>query len=67
MIMKKITITIADDYKIFREGIKKCIASDENLQVTLEADNGEDLINSFKNNQPDIVIMDLKYISSSPR
>jgi len=58
--MKKITIAIADDYKIFREGIKKCIASDENLQVTLEADNGEDLINSFKNNQPDIVIMDLK-------
>jgi DNA-binding NarL/FixJ family response regulator len=58
--MKKITIAIADDYKIFREGIKKCIASDENLQVTLEADNGEDLINSFKNHQPDIVIMDLK-------
>lgn len=58
--MKKISIAIADDYKIFREGIKKCIASDKNLQVTLEADNGEDLINSFKNNQPDIVIMDLK-------
>ena len=60
IIMKKINIAIADDYKIFREGIKKCIASDKNLQVILEADNGEDLINSFKNNQPDIVIMDLK-------
>ena len=58
--MKKINIAIADDYKIFREGIKKCIASDKNLEVSSEADNGEDLINSLKTHQPDVVIMDLK-------
>lgn len=58
--MKKINIAIADDYKIFREGIKKCIASDKTLNVVLEADNGEDLINGFAENLPDVVIMDLK-------
>jgi len=26
---RKIQIAIADDYKIFREGLKKCIASDK--------------------------------------
>jgi len=57
---KKIQIAIADDYKIFREGLKKCIASDKNLEVIFEADNGEDLINSFGENLPDVVIMDLK-------
>lgn len=58
--MKKINIAIADDYKIFREGIKKCIANDENLHVSFETDNGEDLIKSFKTHQPNVVIMDLK-------
>src|SRR5688572_16800188 len=58
--IKKINIAIADDYKIFREGLKKCIAGDKALNVILEADNGEDLINGFTENLPDVVIMDLK-------
>ena len=58
--MTKINIAIADDYKIFREGVKKCIAGDKALQVILEADNGEDLLNGFGDPLPDVVIMDLK-------
>ena len=57
---KKILIAIADDYKIFREGLKKCIASDKALEVILEAENGEDLIAGFDKKLPDVVIMDLK-------
>lgn len=56
----KINIAIADDYKIFREGIKKCMASDKNMVVVLEADNGEDLVNNIGTTMPDVVIMDLK-------
>lgn len=58
--LKKINIAIADDYKIFREGLKKCFSGDKMLHVITEADNGEDLINSFEHNLPDVVIMDLK-------
>ena len=58
--MSKINIAIADDYKIFREGVKKCIAGDKSLLVIQEADNGEDLINAFNVLLPDVVIMDLK-------
>ena len=57
---KKIRIALADDYKIFREGIKKCIASDDALEVILEAENGKELLEGFKNSIPDVVIMDLK-------
>ena len=57
---KKILVAIADDYKIFREGIKKCIAGDKALEVILEAENGEELISGFKKTIPDVVIMDLK-------
>lgn len=58
--MSKIKIAIADDYKIYREGLKVGLASDENLQIVLEADNGEDLLNGLPDAKPDIVIMDLK-------
>lgn len=58
--MSTINIAIADDYKIFREGLKKCFASDKQLNVIQEADNGEDLLKGFAENLPDVVIMDLK-------
>ena len=57
--MKPITIGIADDYKIFRDGLKLCFNTDPNLNVILEADNGEELMDALKTQQPDIIIMDL--------
>ncbi|MEP6512395.1 MAG: response regulator transcription factor [Parafilimonas sp.] len=54
-----VTIAIADDYKIFREGLKLCFSSDDNLKVLFECDNGEDLIEALKTEQPDVIIMDL--------
>lgn len=58
--MKKIKIAIADDYKIFREGLKVSLGQDDNLQVLTEADNGEDLLKAIESKQPDVIIMDLK-------
>lgn len=58
--MKKIKIAIADDYKIYRDGIKVGLAADKNLEVVLEADNGEDLLNGLEKTTPDVIIMDLK-------
>ncbi len=58
--MNKIRIAIADDYKIYRDGLKVGLGSDDNLQVVLEADNGEDLLNGLKENTTDVIIMDLK-------
>lgn len=58
--MSKIRIAIADDYKIFREGLKVGLSSDENLEVIMEADNGEDLLTALETTSPDVIIMDLK-------
>jgi DNA-binding NarL/FixJ family response regulator len=58
--MSPIRIAIADDYKIYRDGLKVGLANDENMQVVLEADNGEDLINGLPGAKPDVIIMDLK-------
>ena len=58
--MKKIKIAIADDYKIFREGLKVSLGQDDKMQVIFEAENGEELITTMETKKPDIIIMDLK-------
>ena len=58
--MSTIKIAIADDYKIFREGLKVGFSTDENLEVIMEADNGEDLLKALETITPDVIIMDLK-------
>jgi len=57
--MKKIKIAIADDYKIFREGLKISFASDHVLAVIHEADNGEDLLSNIEKEKPDVILMDI--------
>ena len=54
-----IKVAIADDFKIFREGIKVSLSADENIEFLFEADNGEDLLEQIKKQQPDIKIIAL--------
>ncbi len=58
--MSKIKIAIADDYKIYRDGLKVGLSADDNLEIISEADNGEDLLKLLEVNLPDVIIMDLK-------
>jgi len=58
--MSKVRIAIADDYKIYREGLKVGLCADENITILFEADNGEDLLKGLETQTPDVIIMDLK-------
>lgn len=58
--MSTIKIAIADDYKIYRDGLKVGLSADGQLEVILEADNGEDLLKGMEISPPDVILMDLK-------
>ncbi|HEX7903540.1 MAG TPA: response regulator transcription factor [Chitinophagaceae bacterium] len=58
--MNKIKVAIADDYKIFRDGLKVGLSADDRLEVIMEADNGEDLMKALETSTPDVILMDLK-------
>jgi DNA-binding NarL/FixJ family response regulator len=58
--MSKIKIAIADDYKIYREGLKVGLSANEEFEVIFEADNGEDLLKGMESQLPDVILMDLK-------
>lgn len=58
--MSKIKVAIADDYKIYREGLKVSLSQDDQIEVLFDVDNGEDLLKNIEKNKPDVIIMDLK-------
>ncbi|MEM6722331.1 MAG: response regulator transcription factor [Bacteroidota bacterium] len=60
--MNHISIAIADDEALFRKGMSMLLNAYENLQVVLEAENGEDLLEKLVTSIqfPDILLLDLK-------
>lgn len=57
--MKRMTILIADDHPVFRDGIRKLFDDQEDMEVIGQADDGEDAVRMAKELKPDLVIMDI--------
>jgi DNA-binding NarL/FixJ family response regulator len=58
--MKKINVAIADDYQVFREGLIITLSYNDDMEVILEAENGEELLEKMKTALPDVAMMDFK-------
>jgi len=56
----KIKIVIADDHEIFRDGLVLMLSRQANLQLVGQAENGRELLQLVKEQQPDIVLTDIK-------
>lgn len=57
--MNKLTILIAEDHKMVREGFKLLIDAQEDMEVIGEAGDGRTAIELARQLQPDIVLMDI--------
>lgn len=58
--MKKgIRLLIADDHTIVRKGIKVLVATEQDMQVIGEAENGVEAVEKAGSLKPDVVLMDL--------
>ena len=57
--MKKIRAIIADDHVIFREGTKKLIEQDEDIEVIGEASDGEEAVELVTRLHPQIALIDI--------
>jgi DNA-binding NarL/FixJ family response regulator len=55
-----IKVAIADDHKIFRDGIKMALSGREYLKIMWEAEDGKDLIHKMKIKLPDVLLMDIR-------
>lgn len=57
--MKQITVLLADDHMIVREGFRKMLDLEDDLEVVGEAQDGRQAVAMAKKLRPDVVLMDI--------
>ena len=58
--MKQITVLLADDQTIIRDGLRAILESYPDIKVVAEAGNGMDAYEKAKTHRPQIVLMDIQ-------
>ena len=56
----KIRIVVADDHPIFRDGLCKLLALEEDFEVVAQAQDGREVLEVLRQHEPDILLLDLK-------
>ncbi len=54
-----IDVLIADDHQISIDGIKAILKDETDIQVAGEANNGREVLDLLKANEPDVILMDI--------
>jgi two-component system response regulator DegU len=57
---KKITVVIADDQTLFREGIKDLLEGEKGIEVIGEAADGQEALRLVKKLKPNVILLDIK-------
>lgn len=59
-IEKLIKLAIADDHKIFRDGIRMALKTRDFIKIIWEAEDGKDMMHKLKIKTPDVLLMDIR-------
>jgi DNA-binding NarL/FixJ family response regulator len=59
MFMKRITVLLADDHTVVREGFRKLLEAEADLEVVGEAQNGRQAVELTRKLRPAVVVMDI--------
>lgn len=57
--MKKVSILIAEDHPLVREGTRKVLEQENDFEVVAEAANGEEAVKLAKETSPDVALIDV--------
>lgn len=55
-----ITVSIADDHQMFREGIIALLQDEKDIKIVGEAANGKEVLFQFKETVPDVLLLDIE-------
>lgn len=56
---KLIQLALADDHKIFRDGVRMAMKNRDYIRIIWEAEDGKDMMHKLKMKRPDVLIMDI--------
>ena len=57
--MSKTSLMLVDDHPLFRQGLRRVLEAQEDLEVIMEVSDGEEALRLVKQLVPDVVIMDI--------
>jgi two-component system, NarL family, response regulator LiaR len=57
--MERIKVMLVDDHNVVRQGLKMFLATQPDIEVVAEADNGQSALAAVAQHHPDVVLMDL--------
>ena len=57
--MGQLNVAVADDNERILELLGEIVSSDKELKLVGKANNGEDMLQIIKQNEPDVVLLDL--------
>lgn len=57
---KKIRVVIADDHPIVRDGLKKLLLLEDDIDVVGEASDGREVLEMLQDQEPDVLLLDLR-------
>ena len=59
VLMEQIRVVIADDHRLFRDGVRRLLELESDIVVTGEADDGEEALALIREAEPDILLFDI--------
>jgi DNA-binding NarL/FixJ family response regulator len=57
--MPKTSVMLVDDHSLFRQGLRRVLEAEEDLEVIMEVADGEEALRMAKQLAPDVIIMDI--------
>ncbi len=57
--MKNITLLLADDHDLFRQGLSSLLLSSPHLEILAQVDDGNKALQGIKRHQPDVALLDM--------
>jgi two-component system nitrate/nitrite response regulator NarL len=57
---KRITVVVADDHPLYREGVVRALSASGQIEVVAEAETGQDALEKIREHLPDVALLDYK-------
>jgi DNA-binding NarL/FixJ family response regulator len=65
MMESRISVLIADDHPLFRQGIKQILELENDITVVAQAANGDEAVRLTREHKPDVILMDINMPGSN--
>ena len=57
--MSRITVLLADDHTVMRQGLRALLQTERDIEIVGEAESGRQAVRLAKTLKPDVVVMDI--------